>query len=171
MALIVETGAVIANANSYVSLVEADAYFEVDMAFTAAWTALEDDVKEAYLMWATRVLDQKVTWKGCKTVETSSLRWPRTGVYDRDGIVVQDNVMPLQLKQGTFELAKLLTVTDVTTSQGADYFHRLKVDVIEIEYQMGAGQATTPPMLNQILRGLGFYPMALGHSFGRIVTV
>jgi hypothetical protein len=169
--MIVETGAVVANANSYVSLADADAYFEIDVNFDATWDALTDTVKEQYLMWATRILDQKVQWKGDKTDEDSALRWPRTGVYDRDGNAIDTDAMPVQLTEAVCELIKYLQTTDVTTSQGADFLKSVEVDVIKIEYQNGAGQSTVPPLFNQILRGLGYYPTPLSSSFARIVKV
>lgn len=171
MAIIVEVGTVVASANSYVSVAFADTYFEIDENFTVTWSAMTTGEKETRLRWATRVLDQKVVWKGTKTTETSSLRWPRTGLYDRDGISVDTDEMPLQLLQVTCELAKFLEGTDPTTSQGGDALKRIAVDVVEIEYQDGATQPEAPPILNQLLRGLGFYPTSGGFSFGRIVKV
>lgn len=169
MAFVVEDGTVVTGSNSYVDLTFADDYFAIDVEFDSTWDGYADAVKEQYLQWATRILDQKVQWKGDKTDETSSLRWPRTGVTDRDGVSIDTDEMPLQLKQATCELVKFLTTNDPTTSQGVDYLKRVAVDVIEIEYQDGAGQVSAPPILNQLLRGLGYYPVPMGHSFGRIV--
>lgn len=169
MALVVEDGSVVTGANSYVSLAYADSYFEIDEGFFTTWDAMDDATKEARLRWATRILDQKVVWKGTKTLETSPLRWPRTGVYDREGDLIDAAEMPEQLLQVTLELAKFLETTNPTTSQGGDALKRIVVDVIELEYQDGAVQAETPPLFNQLLRGLGYYPTAGGFSFGRIV--
>lgn len=169
MAFTVEDGTVVANANSYVTVAFAESYFTVDPEFYPTWVLLAQSVQEQYLMWATRILDQKVIWNGTRTDTTSSLRWPRTGVYDRDGTLVADDEIPLQLKQCVCELLKYIQTNDPTTSQSVDYLKRLMVDVIEIEYQDGAAQVATPPILNQLLRGLGHYPVPMGHSFGRIV--
>lgn len=168
MALVVEDGSVVTGANSYVSLAAADAYFAMDVQFDDTWDALADAAKEQYLQWATRILDQKVQWKGTKTTDTSPLRWPRTGVYNRDGILIDTDEMPQQLTEAVCELVKFLQTNDPTTSQGVDYLKKVVVDVIEIEYQDGAGQVSAPPILNQILRGLGYYPVPMGHSFHKI---
>lgn len=171
MAITVEDGSVVTDADSYVSVAFADAYFAIDVNYDATWAALSTSDKEQRLKWATRILDQKVRWNGTKVEDTSSLRWPRTGVYNRDDILIEDDEMPLQLKEVTCEVAKLVGTVDPTTSMGADYLKKVVVDVIEIEYQDGAGQPVTPPILNQLLRGLGYYPTALGSHFGRIVKV
>jgi hypothetical protein len=169
MALTVENGTVVTGANSYVTLAYANAYFEVDAEFFDTWDALDDEDKEIRLKWATRILDQKVVWKGRKTTDASPLRWPRTGVQDRDGISVGINAIPEQLKQVTCEMAKFVGTVNPTTSQGGDALKRVVVDVIELEYQDGAIQAEAPPLFNQLLTGLGFYPTSGGHSFARII--
>lgn len=169
MAIIVEDGTVVTNANSYVSVAFADNYFEIDEIYFATWDAMSDAEKETRLRWATRVLDQKVIWRGTKTDVDSALRWPRTGVRDRDGNTIDDDEMPVQLMEVTCELAKFLETTDPTTSQGGDALKRIAVDVIEIEYQDGTSQPEAPPIFNQLLRGLGSYPVAGGHMFGKII--
>lgn len=171
MAITVEDGTVVTGANSYVSVAFADAYFDFDLNFSATWAGLTTDEKEDSLKWATRVLDQKVRWNGVKTTETSPLRWPRSGVVDRDDVTIDDNEIPLQLKEVTCEVAKFLQTTDATTSQGGDALKAIVVDVIELQYQDGATQPVTPPLFNQLLRNIGYYPSASGHVFGRIVKV
>lgn len=168
MAIVVEDGSVVVGANSYVSVAYADTYFEIDEEFAEIWDEMDTEAKEIRLRWATRVLDQKVVWRGTKTVENSPLRWPRTGVFDRDGNAVGNHVMPDQLLQVTCELAKFLATSNPTTSQGGDALKRLVVDVVEIEYQEGVVQADTPPIFNQLLRGLGTFPIVGGSSFERI---
>lgn len=170
MAFVVEDGTVVAGANSYVSVEYADAYFEVDPNFAPVWGAITSlSTKEAYLRWATRILDQKVLWKGEKTDIDSPLRWPRTGVYDRDGNLIPANDMPEQLLEVTCELMKYVFSSDPTAEPSVDYVKRYKVDVVEIEYQENSSLVSTPPLFNQLLRGLGWYPMPGGHYFGKIL--
>jgi hypothetical protein len=166
MALTTEDGTLVPDADSYVTLVDADAYFAIDAVFAPVWDALEDAEKEAYLKWATRLLDQKVVWNGRRVDRDSSLRWPRTGVYDRDRQLVDDNVIPLQLQEVTFEVAKyLIAGNDPTTSLDAEYIRKLKADVVEIEYQEGTLQPSgPPPFINSLLAGLGRWP-GVGNSF------
>lgn len=172
MALTVEDGTVVANANAYISLSYANTYFADDVNYDDTWAAKDDTAKEQLVKWATRILDQKVRWNGYKTQDTSALRWPRSDVYDRDNILIDDDEMPEQLKQAVCELIKLIDGgEDPTTSQGGTGFKAMKVDVVEITYNDNAVQPSVPPILNEILRGLGQYPTIGASSFGKIVKV
>lgn len=165
----VETGVGYSDSNSYPSLAVANDYFVIDPYFQATWSGLSSDaVREARLAWATRVLDQKTQWEGTKTVETSALRWPRTGLYDRDGIEIGANTIPVQVIQATLELVKVLNSNDLTAGQDVDYFKRLQVDVIELEWQEKVAQTNIPSIINSILYPLGGIPVG-GPRFVRIV--
>lgn len=65
--------------NSYVTLVEAEAFFEQRLD-VAAWTAASDTFKEQALVTATSILDTK-SWVGVVVEETQKLAFPRTGFY------------------------------------------------------------------------------------------
>jgi hypothetical protein len=172
MAFTVEDGTIVADATSYVTLAYADGYFAIDINASANWSALVDADKEKYLMAATRILDQKVRWKGVKVDETSALRWPRSGVYDRDNILIDDTEIPDQLKEVVCEMAKyLLSGEDPTVGIGAEAIKRIKADVVEVEYQDGMMQTTVPSFFHNLLRGIGSYPSAFGHQFQRIIKV
>src|SRR5688572_30262693 len=163
----VEDGTVVAGANSYVTVAFADDYFAVDPNFLATWTALDAEDKEIYLAWATRIVDQKVRWRGTKTDEDSALRWPRTGAYDRDYILIEDDVIPLQLKELVCEFVKFLQQSDPTVSQEVSQIKREKLDVLEIEYQDGTSQSIYPPLFGQLVAGIGSFPSG-AYAFGRI---
>lgn len=163
----VEDGTNVAGANSYVSLAYAEDYFAVDVA-SATWEALSDDQKEFYLAWATRVLDQKTEWRGYINADSQSLRWPRKGVTDRDYRAIDVDEIPNAVKAATCELAKWLITNDPTTGQDTDYLKRIKVDVIEIEYQDGATQSSYPSIINAIINGIGYFRVG-ARGFGRIV--
>ena len=166
---VVETGAGSATATSYTSVEYADDYFEV-MPEETAWDALDCTTKEYYLMWATRLLDQKTTWRGSKAVTTSALRWPRANVRDKDGNTVSSTTIPTALKNATCELARFLISYDPTTGQGGDNLKRIAVDVVEIEYQEGVSQNDWPTLINDILTPLGTFKTRT-HGFGRILRV
>lgn len=164
-----EDGTGLAGANSYVTLVEATDYYAVDPVAAAAFAALANDAaREHRLAWATRILDQKTRWRGHKAVEASGLRWPRTYVCDRDGIAIEDDVVPRQVKEAVLELAKYLQTNDPTTEQDVEAVKRAKVDVLEIEYQDDTSQTTVPPIINQILSPLGYFQVG-GSMFIPIV--
>lgn len=107
LVLIVEDGTGLTNANSYASVAEADAYHEAHL-YADAWVEMETWRKEAALAQATRALDTYVEWRGARWSENQALRWPRAGVRDRDGYFIDDNSIPVWLKQATAEFARLL---------------------------------------------------------------
>jgi hypothetical protein len=167
MALIVEDGTGLTTANTYVTEAEADLYFEIIPEYADTWADYSPAVKEQKLRFATRVLDARTQWEGQKTVDASALRWPRCRVMNRDGIWVDDNVVPQAVKDATCELARILDQEDITTGQDVENLRRIMVDVVELEYQEGRSQSRVPQYLNYILRGIGFF-MSGTTTFARI---
>jgi hypothetical protein len=167
MTLIVEDGTGLTTANSYVSEAEADAYFEIVPAYSDVWAAYTATEKENLLRMATRVLDARTSWEGHKQVDESALRWPRKHVRDRDGLLVDSDLVPQAVKDATCELARIIDNEDITTGQDVENVRMLKLDVLEIEYQEGSSQQRVPQHLNHVLRGLGFF-MSGTTAFGRI---
>lgn len=83
--IVVEDGTGLATANSYVSLVDSETYFD-DRGDTV-WAAALDADKEAALIRATQAIDEQgnTRWKGTKSSATQALAWPRTDAVDSDG--------------------------------------------------------------------------------------
>ena len=79
--IIVEDGTRIANANSFLSLADANTFFE-GHTNAAAWTAATDDQKKAALVTATRLLDSYFQFIGFKTSDSQALQWPRVEALD-----------------------------------------------------------------------------------------
>lgn len=75
MALIVEDGTGLANAESYASVATANAYHTA--MGNAAWTGV-DAVKEAALRRATQYLDTRYRYRGLPLTQTQALAWPRS---------------------------------------------------------------------------------------------
>jgi hypothetical protein len=170
---LVETGTGIVGANSYVTTDEADDYLSVKPNFSV-WEELEEP--ENYLMWAARLLDQRATFRGSKSVATSGLRWPRVGVCDRDGLAVPYDTIPGAIKEAVIEIAFNLVTQgvdpSVSSASAGGEIKRIKADVVEIEYVEGTARNTTnyfPVGINNILAGLGSLQGGSGSRFGRIL--
>lgn len=165
--LVVEDGTGLSGANSYITTVEALAILDVKPTQLAAFNALPDDAtRDNYLIWASGWLDDYMDWKGYKTVKTSGLRWPRCGVYDRDGNLIAENVIPEQLKQATAETAVWLIGNDAAASGGdssnlPEGIKRVKADVVEVEFfesgsaDSQSGSDLLPVNIRFLLRALG----------------
>lgn len=172
--LIVEDGTGLPDANSYASVADADNYLSVRPNYDA-WDNFEN--QENYLMWATRLLDQRATFYGYKQVANSALRWPRTGVVDRDGLAVPYDEVPLAIKHAVIEIAMHLFTQNVDPStpiSTSGEIKRVKADVLEVEYFENTARATTnyfPVGINEILRGYGSLNSGTGSRFARISRV
>ena len=153
---IVETGAVVANSNSFVTVAEADDYLVANIHVAPIWSALAASNKEYLLAWSSRYLDQRADWEATKTVDTSSMRWPRPGVCDRDGILIDNNVIPKQLKEATIEMARYLIAADRSEDRGQDGLESLKVDVIELVFNTSYRLPEVPSDIQDLLKGIGY---------------
>lgn len=164
----VEDGTGVAGANSYLSVAEADDILIVNIQNYATWSALTTQQKEYLLIWATRTIDQYVDWFGAKTDEDNALRWPRTGVTDRDGNAIDDDEIPQALKNAVAELAIRQAIADRTGEQGRDGIKRVKADVVEIEFDSDYRIGTLPDDIAFMLKGLGIVHTGRGVGFGII---
>jgi len=95
--------------NSYVSLEEADLYFETRIANVDWFDSYSED-KEIALVTATSIIDNS-SWAGRAVSETQALAWPRIAqIYDpRLGRLVNfsgtETEAPLEVRKATYELA------------------------------------------------------------------
>lgn len=92
--------------NSYVTVAEADAYFE-DRLDAAAWTSAKSSEKSKALVTATSYLDS-LEWTGVAVSHAQSLAFPRAGGYfdPRLGANVSfDANTPSRVIKATYELA------------------------------------------------------------------
>ena len=163
MAFIVEDGTNVADANSYVTVEYADAYLAFKSNDTA-WQEQDTVDKQDYLCWATRLLDQRANFEGRPTYRSDTvaqaLRWPRTGVLDRDGFLLAPDAIPAPIKAATVEIAWHLFSQQVDpsllSSMGQGALKRVKADVVEVEYFTNIDTVSPFPLgINHILWPLG----------------
>jgi len=105
MTLIVETGASVVDANSYVSLLEADTYHA--LYYNSDWDGLSDADKEQHLILATRSIDANYASKflSLKKNDINELCWPRLAFLNNNNIMIADNTIPKALKNAVCEVA------------------------------------------------------------------
>lgn len=94
-----------ASANAYLTVAEADTYFN-DRLHADDWKSAAADVKEDAILTATAVMDAFFEWDGGKATTTQRLRWPRSGATTRDGESIDSTTIPEVLQWATAELAK-----------------------------------------------------------------
>ncbi|MCP4149814.1 MAG: hypothetical protein GY757_18865 [bacterium] len=122
--LIATVGA--SNANTYITLADAETYFESRLHKTD-WDAATDANKDMALVWATRLLDDMVAWFGRKATDDQSLRWPQYSQVDRDGYPIDPGIVPDFLANAAAEFAGYLIGTDRTLESDTKGFRRLAI--------------------------------------------
>ena len=151
MSIVVETGAVISGAESYISVIEASLYHS--NRGNIAWSALVSDaVREQCLRKATDYMLQvyRPRWKGFRKDGTQTLDWPRTFVYLEPfvhGIVgtfpflVPDTIVPIEVQRACAELA-LKAAAGELLADTAQQKTSTKVGDIEVAYDKYSPHST-----------------------------
>ena len=123
-----------ASANSYVTLADADAYFETTPD-SATWTDKTNDQKNRALISATRWIDA-LSFYGNRCSTTQALKWPRKD-YTVDGIDLACTLIPIGIEVATFELARALANdTDaITGSTGpTGIYDQVELGELKVKY-------------------------------------
>jgi len=101
------------NVNAYVTVSEANSYFE-DRLDAAAWTDASDLQKSQSLVTAAAILND-LNWVGTAVSESQTLAFPRNGIYfdPRQGLEVYlDGNVPVRILVANYELAYHLLNND-----------------------------------------------------------
>jgi len=130
-----------ANANSYVTLTEANTYFET-VPDSSTWTNKTDDQKNRALISATRWIDSFVYY-GDRCDDGQALKFPRNN-YQVDGVELACTLIPQNIKYAQYELARALAndtdaITGATGNQGN--IAEAKLGDLEVKYNV-ASQGT-----------------------------
>ena len=134
-------------ANSYVTLAEANAYFET-VPHDEHWTG-SDDAKNRVLITATRYLDN-FEYYGTRCSTTQALKWPRKD-YKVDGVKIDETYIPQPIKNATFELAHSLlykgeALVGTTGTQGT--YEQVELGDLKVKFK---DSSQTPGVINNIL--------------------
>lgn len=143
MALVIEDGSVVADANSYATIAELRAY----AASRGASLPVTDAEVESLLIRAADYLGSfEQQYVGTRQSVDQELSWPRTGAYV-NGFIVEDDEIPKMLKRAQMQTAIEVSLGfDPLTGTSGSFVKRTKVDVIETEFatplELGAGYTT-----------------------------
>lgn len=170
MALVTEDGTGKTDAESYISVTDADTYFT--NRGDTVWTALGTPAKEAALRKATdyMVATYGMRWGGMRMTTTQALDWPRAYVPFRDAPVgygasqpyYDDDTVPVAVQRACAELAVRASAADLAPDVGAQVKSET-VGPISVTYADGARQSDTyravDAMLSAYLKGGGAVPV------------
>lgn len=147
MALIVEDGSGLPNAESYISVTDADTYFA--NRGNAAWAALDTTTKEQSLRAATDYMSQtfRLRWVGMRVTITQGLDWPRAWVpivdspsgYRAFPAYLALDVVPAEVSRACAELAVRSSASELSPDLTTQVT-RETVGPITVEYAQGARQ-------------------------------
>lgn len=168
MALIVEDGTIVEDANSYVTLEEARAYaLERGLTLPALPEEGQVDALEALLISAVDYLEGKrVEYKGEKVSELQELQFPRDNVYI-DGFLLASDAIPKVLKQAQIKLAVIAhSGVALEPVRSGPAVIRKKVGPIETEYSEGSTFRPAMPAVDALLAPL----LNCGHTL-RVIRV
>ena len=139
-----------ANANSYVTLTEANSYFET-VPDSSTWTNKTDDQKNRALISATRWIDSFVFY-GDRCDDGQALKFPRNN-YQVDGVELACSTIPLNIKYAQYELARALANdTDAITGNKGTVGtpEKVKIGDLEVNYNKSSQGMGTPNNLFDI---------------------
>lgn len=173
MAVTIDATAGGANANSYLTLADAQAIVDgmVEDADVTAWASATTDQKNRALYTATQRLDRE-RFIGAKATNTQALQWPRTGVRKPDTYVntyatgfpfrisedyFSETEIPDQVKRAQVVLAVYLNNNkDGIGLSGLEDFKSVSIGNISItpDKTGAVGADRVPPLLERYLTGL-----------------
>lgn len=135
--LTIETGAIVAGADSFATAAEL-ADYATKYGLTVPAAAAEQEV----LLRRAAVAMGALRWKGDRL--NPALPWPRYGV-EAHGFAVASNVIPDAIKHGQMALAAEIHADDLAPpEQAVGPVTREKVDVLEVEYAQARVSRAAP---------------------------
>lgn len=150
----VEDGTGLADANSYISLADADGYHaEVG---NTEWSDATASDREAALITATRWLDSRyrTRWIGTRGSRAQALDWPRWDAFDADRYQIVG--VPREVQHATAEAALFVIQGEDLNAplERGGAVVREKIGPIDTEYATGAPAGTVYPSVTSLLRGV-----------------
>jgi hypothetical protein len=174
MAVVIDATVGGANANSYLTLADAQAIIDgfVEDADVQHWNSGNTDSRNRALFTATQRLDRE-RFLGARSTDTQALQWPRTGVRKPDTYIntyavgfpfrittdyFDDNEIPTQIKYAQVVLAVFLhNNTDALGLSGLEDYKNVKIGSLDVtpNVDFGAvGADKVPPLFERYLTGL-----------------
>lgn len=149
MALIVEDGTGLSNAESFVSVANADARHSATG--MTNWATLTTTEKEQALRRATNYMEglYRSRWKGIKATQLQALSWPRGGAVV-DGYTLEGDIVPAEVANACADLALKAAAGDLNPDLERAII-REKVGPLETEYSAHSSQAKRYSAINAAL--------------------
>ena len=154
MALVIDASAGGVSANSYVTLTDAEAYYESRL-HSSEWDDVADTVKNEGLAMATMLFDSEILWMGTPTSTTQALRWPRENVSNPESVEVDSATIPTFLANATAEFALWLIQDDRLKEPDTQGFTQIKVGSIFATINHRDRRDLMPPIVKSMISFYG----------------
>ena len=155
MALIIEDGSGLTNAESYVDESYVNAYFL--KRGNTEWDSIAN--KESRIVLAMDFIENNYTYIGTKLVSTQSLSFPR--------LIDSETVYPIALKNALCELALKANNGDLLQDTGKTTI-REKVGTLEVEYDANQDDLTSYNYVNKLLAPYLVSISSFSYSISRV---
>lgn len=126
-----------ANTTSYLSVERADE-IAAERLHVTSWSALTDPQKESALMFASRLFTSRVRiCEGSVTYSDQALLFPRTGLYNRNGTLVDSTIIPADVEYAVVEWALRLIPSDssVESDISLQGINKIKAGPVELGFK------------------------------------
>lgn len=139
-----------ANANSYVTLAEADIYFATRLNSTT-FTSTNEDNRSIALIMATQRIDFEA-FVGDRASSTQALAFPRSNLDLVDGIQYESTEIPPHVKKATYELALYMLDTDMSAANSNDAYNSVSIGPLNVSFTDNQpSNNTLPPYVKALL--------------------
>ena len=155
MALVIENGQGLSNAESYVDVDYVDAYF-LKRGLTQ-WASLTN--REQLIIRAMDYIENNYTYQGAKLVSTQALQFPR--------LINGETVYPIAIKNALCELALKANSGDLLQDTGKTTI-REKVGTLEVEYDANQDDLTSYNYVNKLLAPYLVSISSFSYSISRV---
>ena len=135
-----------ATSNSYLTVIEAETYFDTRLS-ASDWSDAAAQDKIIALIMATRVMDKMWDWVSIRTDTTQVLDWPRIGVLSENKReTILNNVIPTAIKNATAEFAMQLLTEDRTLDSDIEKLRirSLKAGAVMLTFAGGVTATVVP---------------------------
>ena len=155
--IIIEDGSIVSGANSYITVSGVNVYAS-DYGYSD-WDSASDTIKQQALFKGMRYIEG-LSFKGTRRTDDQELAFPRSGLYDRDDYLIEEDTIPSKVIKALCEASILsLPDSDITLQPATDrddYRKKLNIaGVIIEEWDTDRGLIRSKSIaINDILKGL-----------------
>jgi len=162
MALTVENGTGLSNAESYISVADASTRL-AGLGFTT-WATMSTAEMEQALRRATAYMERayRSRWAGTRILRDQALAWPRYGAY-ADGYCITSTIVPVDVANACAELAFKAASGDLQEDV-VQRVIREKVGPLETEYSEYGDQSVGYRAIDAMLA-----PYMMGGGIARVI--